>query len=58
MCSRILKALAFLAGAIVISVLILFISWAFFKYVDIPYDELVLNANQNGTTAIPTPAKT
>lgn len=38
MCSRLLKALAFLFGAVVISVLILFISWAFFKYVDIPYD--------------------
>lgn len=38
MCSRLLKALAYLFGAVVISVLILFISWAFFKYVDIPYE--------------------
>ena len=37
MCSRLLKALCFTGGAIVISVLILFISWAFFKYVDLPY---------------------
>jgi hypothetical protein len=38
MCSRLLKALCYLAGAIIISVLILFISWAFLKYVDLPYD--------------------
>jgi LMBR1 domain-containing protein 1 len=35
---RLLKALAYLFGAIVISVLILFITWAFFKYVDLPYE--------------------
>lgn len=36
-CTRLLKALAYLFGAIIISVLILFISWAFFKWVDLPY---------------------
>jgi LMBR1 domain-containing protein 1 len=36
-CSRLLKALCYEAGAIIVSVLILFITWAFFKYVDIPY---------------------
>jgi LMBR1 domain-containing protein 1 len=35
--TRLLKALGYLFGAIVISVLILFISWAFFKWVDLPY---------------------
>lgn len=37
-CSRILKALCFTLAAIAASAMILFISWAFFKYVDIPYD--------------------
>lgn len=58
MCSRLLKALAFLAGAIIISVLILFISWAFLKYVDLPYDEVALEASSIGTTNIHTPTVT
>jgi len=58
MCSRLLKALAYLAGAIIISVLILFISWAFFKYVDLPYDEVTLESTNLGTTPVTDPKVT
>lgn len=37
MCTRLLKALAYLFGAVIISVMILFITWALFKWVDLPY---------------------
>ena len=37
MCSRLLKALCYTGGALLISVGILFITWAFFRYVDLPY---------------------
>lgn len=58
MCSRLLKALCYLAGAIVISVLILFISWIFFKYVDLPYDEIALDVTNKGTATITSPTVT
>jgi LMBR1 domain-containing protein 1 len=35
--SRLLKALAYEFGAIVISVMVLFITWAVFKWVDLPF---------------------
>lgn len=37
MCRRLVKALLYTIGALVISLLILFITWAVFKYVDLPY---------------------
>lgn len=37
-CSRLLKAFCYLIGSLVISLLIFFITWIFFKYVDLPYD--------------------
>ncbi len=43
---RLCTALCYTVGAIVISVLLLFISWAVFKWVHIPYTELSLNLNQ------------
>ena len=48
MCSRFLKALCYTFGAIIISVLILFISWAFLKYVDLPYTEISVGVNETG----------
>lgn len=48
MCRRLLVALAYLFGAIVVSVLILFITWAFFKFVDLPYKEIVVDASNEG----------
>jgi cell division septal protein FtsQ len=45
MISRLLKALAYLFGAIVISVMVLFISWAICKWVDLPYQEISINNN-------------
>jgi hypothetical protein len=58
MCTRLLKALAYLTGAIIISVLILFISWAFLKYVDLPYDEIALDVNSSGVSKVYTPTVT
>lgn len=55
MCRRLLVALAYLFGAIVVSVLILFITWAFFKFVDLPYTEVVVNAASTGTNPVPSP---
>lgn len=55
MCKRLLKALAYLVGAIVITVMILFISWAFFKYVDLPYTEVMLTAANTGTGTVVAP---
>jgi LMBR1 domain-containing protein 1 len=46
MCKRLLTAIGYTFGAIVISILILFISWAFFKYVDLPYRSITLKATQ------------
>jgi hypothetical protein len=46
MCKRLLTAIGYTFGAIVISVLILFISWAFFKYVDLPFHSITLKAAQ------------
>ena len=46
MCSRLLKALCYTGGALVISLLILFISWIFFKFVDLPYKQITLSLNQ------------
>lgn len=43
MCSRLLKALCYLVGALVISAMLLFITWAFFKFVDVPYTEVSIN---------------
>jgi hypothetical protein len=37
MVTRLLRALAYLFGAIVISVMVLFITWAVFKWVDLPF---------------------
>ena len=37
-CSRLLKEFCYLLGSLVISLLIFFITWIFFKYVDLPYD--------------------
>jgi hypothetical protein len=58
MCSRLLKALCYLFGAIVISIMILFISWAFFKFVDLPYTEVALDVSNVGTAKITTPTVT
>ena len=55
MCSRLLKALCYLIGSLVISILILFITWIFFKYVDLPYDEVTIDVSSTGTTNIVTP---
>jgi len=55
MCRRLLVALAYLFGAIVVSVLILFITWAFFKFVDLPYTEVVVDAGATGVSPVPSP---
>lgn len=46
MCSRLLKALCYTGGALIVSILILFVSWAVFRYVDLPYKSITLNINQ------------
>ena len=56
MCKRLLKALAYTFGALVISVMILFISWAFLKFVELPVTEVVLQESQEGTDSIPSPS--
>ncbi len=43
---RLLTALCYTFGAIVISVMILFISWAVFKSVSIPYEQVALKLAQ------------
>jgi LMBR1 domain-containing protein 1 len=55
MCSRLLKAFCYLFASLIISVLILFITWIFFKYVDIPYEEVAISVSQTGTTNITSP---
>lgn len=55
MCRRLLVALAYLFGAIVVSVLILFITWAFFKFVDLPYTEVVVDVGATGVSTVPSP---
>lgn len=55
---RLLTALCYTVGAIIISVMLFFISWAVFKWVNLPYNQLSLNLNQgtnraNAITVIP-----
>ena len=58
MCKRLLKALCFTFAALAISVMILFISWAFLKFVVLPVEEVVLLATDEGTASIPEPTLT
>lgn len=44
---RLCTALCYTFGAIVITVLFLFISWAVFKWVNIPYTEIALDVGKN-----------
>jgi LMBR1 domain-containing protein 1 len=51
MCKRLLSALFYTIGALVISLLILFISWIFFRYVDLTYTEVTLTVNQTNDSS-------
>lgn len=56
---RLCTALCYTVGAIIITVMVLFISWAVFKWVNLPYSELSLNiankVNRNAPINVPTP---
>ena len=51
---RLLRALCYTFGAMIISIMILFISWAVFKNVNLPYDEISINMSNavDSSTAI------
>ena len=55
MCKRLIRALFYTLGALVISIMILFISWAFLKFVELPVEEVILKASQEGTDTIYSP---
>ena len=44
---RLCTALCYTVGAIVITVMFVFISWAVFKWVSIPYTEIALDFSKN-----------
>ncbi len=60
---RLCTALCYTVGAIIITVMFVFISWAVFKWVNIPYKELALDFTKNKITnrsiaiTVPEPAK-
>lgn len=55
---RLLTALCYTFGAIIISVMILFITWAVFKNVSLPYTQVSLEASQVYTGKVINPKET
>lgn len=52
---RLCTALCYTTGAIIITVMFVFISWAVFKWVNIPYTELALDFSKNKITNLSQP---